>query len=209
MSLNKLKLNPNKTEIILIGSKSKKSKLITSLPDSILGEKIDFNDKVRNLGVIFDSDFSFTQHISSVCKSCFYHIRDLSRIRRHLTLSTATSLANALVSSRLDYCNSLFYRLTEKELARLQRIQNTLCRIVTRISRYSSTSGPMKSLHWLPVKFRILFKINLLTYKALHFGKPIYIKNYLNYYTSARSIRRSNPGLGLLATPNYERCKHP
>ena len=73
-----------------------------------MGNKISPTDKVRNLGVIFDSGFTFSDQVNSIRKSCFYYIRDFARVRRHLSKPTAIALANALVSSRLDYCNSLF-----------------------------------------------------------------------------------------------------
>ena len=186
MNTNKLKLNPDKTEFILIGTKLQRSKLEGFFPTSIMDENLIPSDNVKNLGVIFDSDFSFTKHVSAVAKSCYYHIRDLSRIRRHLSRSTAISLANALVSSRLDYCNSLFYSLSQKQQKRLQNIQNTLCRVITRTSRFSSISHHMKSLHWLPVRSRVLFKLGLLIFKSIHNGIPNYLKQYLKPYFSAR-----------------------
>ena len=90
-------------------------------------------------------------------KQCSNHIRDLARTRRYLSKSVTITLANALVSSLLDYCNSLLYGITSLELQRLQDIQNTLCRIITRTSRYSSVRDHLKLLHWLPVKYRIEF----------------------------------------------------
>ena len=101
----------------------------------ILGNSLTPSLKVKNLVVNFDSCLSFSQHVSLVCKSCYYHIRDFSRIRRIISRSVAITLANALVSSRLDYCNSLLYSLTKKEMGRLQRVQNTLCRITSRLPR--------------------------------------------------------------------------
>ena len=74
------------------------------------------------IGVIFDSDFSFHKHISNICKSCFYHIRDLRRIRRHLPLSTAKTISNSLITSRLDYCNSLINNIAQQDLSKLQRV---------------------------------------------------------------------------------------
>ena len=85
MTANKLKLNPNKTEFILFGTKSQRAKLSGCFPVDICGSKISPTDKVRNLGVIFDSDFSFSKQVVSVCRSCFVGLRDLRRIRRHLT----------------------------------------------------------------------------------------------------------------------------
>ena len=100
--------------------------LIKPIDIFTLGNKISPTDKVRNLGVIFDSGFTFSAQVNSIRKSCFYYIRDFARIRRHLCKSTAITLANALVSSRLDYCNSLLSSISVKDLNRLQGIQNTI-----------------------------------------------------------------------------------
>ena len=105
MKSSKLKLNSDKTEFIIIGTKQQRQKLSNHFPVKLLDNDISPSDSVRNLGVIFDSDFSFHKHVSNICKSCFYHIRDLRRIRRHIPLSTAKTISNALISSRLDYCN--------------------------------------------------------------------------------------------------------
>ena len=78
-------------------------------PIELFGVKTNPAKYARNLGVIFDENFTFHSHISAVCSSLFYHIGDLRRIRRHLDLDSATLLATALVSSCLDYCNSLLY----------------------------------------------------------------------------------------------------
>ena len=90
---SKLKLNSDKTEFIIIGTKQQRHKLSTLFPVKLLYNDITPSDSVRNyLGVIFDSDFSFHKHVSDICKSCFYHIRDLRRIRRHIPLSTAKTI---------------------------------------------------------------------------------------------------------------------
>ena len=77
-------------------------------------------ESARNLGVIFDTNFTFRSHVSVVCSSCFCHMWDLRRIRRHLDLDSAKLLATALVASRLDYCNSLLYGIADIDLTRLQ-----------------------------------------------------------------------------------------
>ena len=111
MSTNKLKLNPDKTEFLLIGNERLRSKYLSLFPIKLLGVETYPAKSARNLGVIFDKNFNFRSHISAICSSCIYHIRDLRRIRRHLDLDSAKLLANALVSSRFDYCNSLFLGL--------------------------------------------------------------------------------------------------
>ena len=96
-------------------------------------------------------------------------MRDLWYIRHHLDLDSAKLLATALVSSRLDYCNSLLYGIADIDLIRLQHVQNQLARLVTKSHPFTCSIPLLRSLHWLPVRFRILFKINLLIYKTLHF----------------------------------------
>ena len=129
MSANKLKLNPEKTEFILIGSQNNHKQLLPYFPINILGNQVSPAQSVRHLGVVFDSNFLFSDHVSQVIKSTRVHARDLHRIRTLLDLNTSVLLANALVSSRLDYCNSLFLSLTDFELRRLQLVQNSLCTI--------------------------------------------------------------------------------
>jgi hypothetical protein len=164
--------------------------------------------KVKNLGVIFDSTLSMSQHISSVCKSSFYHIRDFCRIRRFLSKSVSVTVANALVSSRLDYCNSLFYGITQKQSRRLQAVQNTLCRIVSRLQRNSRISHELKLLHWLPVEFRVKFKLLVMTYKAFHTKQPPYLSSCIKQYSCNRPTRRSDPNKKFLHTPVFNSKFH-
>ena len=101
---------------------------------------------------------------------------DLRRIRQYLTPEVAVLAANALVSSRLDYCNSLFRCLSCFNLHKLQSIQNTLARIVTNHRKYAHVTPILKQLHWLPVKYRCMFKTATLVYKFLHNGCPSYFQ---------------------------------
>ena len=135
------------------------------------------------------------------------HLRaDLYRIRPFLDLNTSVLLANALVSSRLDYCNSLFLSLTDFELRRLQLVQKSLCGVVTRSTKYSHITAQVKKFHWLPVKFKIQFKIGLITYKILNQGQPVYLRELIHPYTSFRNTRRSTPKLKFLHTNTFD-CK--
>ena len=89
MESSKLKLNPDKTDFIIIGTKQQRNRFVNHFPVKLLGSDTFPSDTVHNLGVVFDSDFNFRQHISQVCKSCLYHIHDLHRIRCHISISTA------------------------------------------------------------------------------------------------------------------------
>ena len=130
MFANKLKFNPDKTEFILIDSQ----KTVAPPPHlsiNILGNQVSPAQSVRNLRVVFDSNFNFLNHVSQVIKPTRVHARELYRIHPLLNLNTSVLSANALVSSRLEYCNSLFLSLTDFELRRLQLVQNSLGRVVT------------------------------------------------------------------------------
>ena len=135
MSANLLKLNPDKTEFILVSNKAQAAKLEGYFPVDILGKNVSPTDSVRNLGVIFDSSFSFGKHVKHLWKACFHYLRDFRRIRQHLSLPVAKMVANALVGSCLDYCNSLLYCLRDCDLKNLERIHRILCKIVAPLAR--------------------------------------------------------------------------
>jgi len=200
MTANKLSVNPDKTEYLLITNKKD-----LSAPPLILDSNITLSssDHAKNLGVIFQSDLSLDSYISATVKCCFHHIRDLRRIRSSLTLKSATILANALVHSRLDYCNSLLYGLPKQSLQRLQKVQNCLSRVVKRASLHDHTTPLLKSLHWLPVSYRINYKICLLTYRVLSVSQPTYLLSQLSKRRNSHAIRSSS--FLPLHTPDFSR----
>ena len=132
----------------------------------------------------FDSDFSLSMHVQNVCKSCFVKLHDFRHVRRFLTHDVSVLVANALVSSRLDYCNSLFRSLSKFSLRKLQCIQNSAARIVSNTSRYTRITPVLKKLHWIPVEQRTLFKTATLVYKYRHTGFPRYFAPYISSYSS-------------------------
>ena len=196
MSTKKLKLNPNKTEFLLIGNERQRSKYLSIFPIELLGVETYPEKSARNLGVIFDKKFNFRSHISAICSSCIYHIRDLRRIRRHLDLDSAKLLPNALVSSHLDYCNSPLCGIAETDLTKLQHVLNRLARVVTKSPPFTHSVPLLRSLHWLPVKYRVYFKICLLTYKALQKEQLVYFRSLIAISLPSRSLR-SNRGITL------------
>ena len=141
------------------------------------------------------------KHISSICSTSFYHIRQLRQIRSSLDTNSAIVLANALVSSKLDYCNSLLYDLPEFSLDRLQSVQNALARVVVpSVKRFHNISPTLKTLHWLPIRERIKFKIASLTFKTMLHKQPSYLHELLKSYQSPRPLRSSD--LHLLDVPD-------
>ena len=122
MFKNKLKLNPDKTEFILIANKCHRNKFNSEFPVEILSNSIAPAAHAKNLGVYIDSDLNFQHHIKNTVKICNYFIHDIRCVRKHLNLDASTALANALVSSRLDYCNSLLHSIPKVHLDKLQRV---------------------------------------------------------------------------------------
>ena len=189
MIRNYLKLNQDKTDLVVISSR------FHPMPDighiTVGSECIAPCDSVRNLGVQFDSIFSFEEHIKNICKSSFYHLRNIAKIRKYLSQDTCEILVHAFISSKLDHCNSLLHGLPKYLLARLQAVQNAAARVVTLTPKHDHMTPILINLHWLPVEFRITFKVLLLLYKALHGLAPSYISDLLNFKTYSRSLRSS------------------
>jgi hypothetical protein len=205
MSSNLLSLNQGKTEFLLIGLPVQLSKV--SDPTLLMPSQVTISpaNSARNLGVVFDSELSMTQHISSVSKSCFLSIRDLRRIRNTLDLTTARTIATSLIHTKLDYCNSLFLNLPKSQLGRLQLILNSSARAVSKTPKCSHISPVLKSLHWLKIEQRIEYKINSITYKTLQSQKPGYLHNLLN--TNSNRLTRSSDVITLQRPPVLSRLK--
>ena len=142
---------------------------------------------------------SLAQHSKKLIKNCFFQLRNISKLRQMISRDELETIIHAFVSSRLDYCNGLFTCLSKKELSRLQYVQNSAARLLTRTNRRAHITPILKSLHWLPVSFRINFKILVLTFRALHGQAPEYISVLIQPYSSVRTLRSS--GQNLLMVP--------
>jgi len=189
LSANCLCVNPSKTEYVLVGTWQQCAKINNAALDfnsSILAP----SSSVRSLGVIFDSELNMSKQISAVCSSCHYAIRQLHQVRPSLNFNSSKLLANALVSSKLDFCNSLYYGLPQNQIHRMQLVQNSLARVVCPgISRRDHISPILRSLHWLPVEQRIQYKLLVLSYKTLLYNQPTYLRDLLAPHTSVCSLR--------------------
>ena len=159
MASNFLSLNSSKTEFLLIGltKLAKIDNLSLSMPSNT--SIIEPVASARNLGVIFDSNLSFSDHISYISKTCFAHIRDLRRIRNTLDHTTACTIATSLIHSKLDYCNSLFLNFNCQQTNQPQLICNSAARAVTETPKYNHITPHLKSLHWRKITKRIQYKI--------------------------------------------------
>jgi len=194
-SSRRLQLNPSKTELIWFGSSVNLSRLdSTDTTISIdSATSIQSSQVVRNLGVFFDNELNMRSHISHVSRSCFYQLRRLKSIRRHLGPDVTKCLVCSFILSRLDYCNSLFACLPASTLAPLQRVQNAAARLVLNLKSSDHITTALIELHWLPVKYRISYKICTLVHKSLHNQTPEYLSELFTHISDfpTRSTLRS------------------
>ncbi len=178
MVRNKLKLNDEKTEVIFLGTKTR-LKDISSNGINVGDNNISPAEKIRNLGVIFDRTLSMEEQVKATCKSGFYHIKNLWRIRKFLNAEQANVASNAFITSKLDYGNSLLGGAPKFLTNKLQMVQNAAIRIVTKTGKYDHISDKLREYKWLPIKYRIKYKINMLTWKALRGKAPGYLSEML------------------------------
>uniref|UniRef100_A0A669AZZ0 Reverse transcriptase domain-containing protein n=1 Tax=Oreochromis niloticus TaxID=8128 RepID=A0A669AZZ0_ORENI len=163
MADNFLQLNEEKTEVLVCAPDRHVPNIMNALGPLSTCVK----SSIRNLGVTFDSALTLDVHIKSLVRSCFYHLRNISKLSPLVSHTELEIVIHAFISSRLDYCNSLFTCLNKNSLERLQIVQNAAARLLTKTSKYSHVTPLLIQLHWLPAEFRVHFKILVLTFKAL------------------------------------------
>ena len=189
MTKNKLKVNPDKTEVLIIGTSKQRAKF--NIPSLKVGDceiKIT-NVPVKNLGVIFNDSLSSKDQINYIVRSANYHLRAISRIREYLTDDVAKKCVVSLVLSRLDYCNSFLVGSPSSDLNKMQLVQNYAAKLIYKMRKYDHVTPLLKSLHWLPIKKRIDFKILLTVYKCLNGLAPIYLSELIIKYQPTRNLR--------------------
>lgn len=194
MMINKLALNDKKTEIVHFHSKFPRKIEFERVTELNVGESpITTCNKVRNLGFHFDEFLSLNDHISSICKSVLYSLFKIGRIRKFLDRKNTETLVHALITSRLDFCNSLLHNLKpiNTTLDKLQFLQNSAARLVTRTGLYEHITPILRELHWLPICQRTKFKILLITYKCLNGQAPIYLSELLVKWSPRRQTRQA------------------
>ena len=180
MTRRKLKLNDGKTKIIIRGN-------LRNVSVANFGE-ISFGntplvpcESAKSLGVVFGSLLSFRSHIDSIGKTCNFHIRNLYMIKDFVTGKTLVTLDHSLIISKVAYCNSLFIGLPSVILKKVQSVLNRAVRLIINLPPRVPTTSSLTELLWLLLKAGIEFKICLITFKALKFNQPSYIRELLSF----------------------------
>ena len=190
MIQDKLLMNDGKTKFLVIGTRQQLCEL-QPISISVNNSVISPSPHIKNLGSWLDSNLNMMTHITKVCKACFFHLYNIRRIKKYPSRDNLLILVHAFITSRLDYCNSLFYGLPGKQIAKLQRVQNAVARLVMDVPKYSHITPVLYELHWLPVQARIQFKVLLFAFKAIHDLAPSYIKDLINVKSKSSFNLRS------------------
>ena len=187
MSSNFLNFNEEKTEVMVFGGTS------VTLPQVDLVSLAQYHEPiVNNLGVKVDSDLKFDSQIKAVVKSSFFQLRQLAKIKPVLQRQQFETVIHAFVTTRLDYSNALYMGVSGSSIACLQLVQNAAACLLTGTSKYEHISPILGSLYWLPIHFRIHFKIILFAFKALNRLAPPYLSELPHPYMPSRSLRSAD-----------------
>ena len=122
---------------------------------------------MKNVGVWIDKNLDMNKHVSNIVSHCYKILKDIGRIRKNLEKNHIENLVHAVISTRLDYCNSLLVNIDKENLNKLQKVQNSAARLVLGRGRRESARSAFRELHWLNIEARILFKVLLLVFKAI------------------------------------------
>jgi hypothetical protein len=207
MSLNMLKLNTNKTDLVVFCARQQESPSDVTLRLEDCEVKV--SDNVKNLGVYFDRHMSMEVQVNKTCHNAYINLKTIGKVRNSLSYSACQTVIHSLVMSRIDANNCLLNGVPKKTVSKLQRAQNAAARMLTHTKRTDHITPVLKSIHWLPIEQRIKYKTLLTVYKCLTNCAPTYLKELLTIYVPARSLRSGNHKL--LRTHNTrtkfgERC---
>ena len=204
MTNNYLKLSDTKTEFLVIGCHQQLTKIkIDSI--RVGSTEIKKVSPVRNLGVWFDTSMTMTTHIGKACSKAFFGLYKIKQIRKFLSEKATVTPIHGFVTSHLDYGNSLLYGVPKCQIDRLQKVLNVAARVTQQVPRYSHITPVLHCLHWLPIGFRVNFKIALLVFKGLKGMAPSYLNGMLQPNPTSRySLRSNNENLLIILRT---RCK--
>ena len=206
---NGLVMNNNKSQAIVIHSSSLRTP--TSLTRvNICGQLVETSPVIRDLGFNVDANLTMTSQVANVCRSAYYHLSRIAKIRDSISTTVCKSLIHGLVTSRLDYGNAILHGISDRHMHRLEMVQRSAARIVRQIRRgdRQSMTTILRQLHWLPVRKRIDFKLLVLVHRAIYNGTPEYLAALLRRHTPPRSLRSAGGLLLEVPRVNLERFGH-
>jgi hypothetical protein len=205
---NFLQLNDDKTEFLVIGSPWMLPKVQDVNSVKIGMCDIPKSSSARNIGIYTDRFLDMADHINHVTRSCYLSLHNISHIRKYITVSATKTLVHCLATSKLDHLNSLYYGIPQYSLDKLQLVQNNAARLITYTKKREHITPVLKDLHWLPIEFRIQYKLLVLIYKCVHNLAPSYLVDMIqtyqpSYHMSLRSSTQNKLDVGKARGKKY------
>nr|XP_060621478.1 uncharacterized protein LOC132768982 [Anolis sagrei ordinatus]XP_060621479.1 uncharacterized protein LOC132768982 [Anolis sagrei ordinatus]XP_060621480.1 uncharacterized protein LOC132768982 [Anolis sagrei ordinatus] len=202
MRRNKLKINPDKTEVLLV---DRKPDWGVGWQPVLDGVTLPLKSQVRSLGVLLDSSLTLEAQASAVSGRAFAQLRLVHQLRPYLVKADLAGVVHALVTSRLDYCNVLYIGLPLKMARKFQLVQRAAARMLTGAPYRERSTLLFKELHWLPFIFRSQFKVQVLTYKDLNGLGPAYLRDRISVYEPKCSLCSSGETLLMILPASQAR----
>ncbi len=206
MTINKLKLNPDKTDALIVQTKNNFSSwTVNSIMLNNQGEAVTTSPVVKSLGVLFDEYLNFEEHVDAVVQCCNIHLRNLRVIGSKLNFELKKQLIHCLVFSKLDYCNGLLVDLPDSTIKKLQKVQNSCVRFLFGgkvIRKWDSVTPYLMKAHFLPVRQRIDYKIALTVFKCINNIAPHYLKDCISMKEQPAKCLRTDQDYFLLKVPS-------
>ena len=166
---------------------------MSDLAISVGDTQVSPSSKVRDLVVVFDQYLTFHDHISSICKSTHFHLHSIRIIWNLLPFDATAQLIHVLITTRLNFCNSILYNLPNNRIERLQQMQNQAAHTLKRIPRHNHNTPVLRELHWLKIHGRIIFKIVLFKHNAVNNTAPEYLSKLIGFIVNGTTIRTCAP----------------
>ena len=181
-------MNPDKTEIIMLLPQQLKD--VHTINGCIFSDGAckRFSKFVKNLGFLLDRYLTMYVHVNNVVSVCFKYLSDIGKIRNLLSEKDTKLLVHSVISSRLDYCNSLLYGVNASVINKLQKVQNAAARLISRRKKHDHISDVIHKLHWLRVESRVIFKLLVFIYKCLHEMAPECLVQLIDVKENSRCL---------------------
>jgi hypothetical protein len=204
-----LRLNPNKSVALLIGSNNLRKSIMNTPELYMGGEKIKFDEKAKNLGVIFDVNLNFTSHVNMICQQSYFKLKSLYRHKLALPKDLKLKLVNTLILPKLEYCAPIYYYfLSAGDKYKLQKIQNSCIRFTHCISRREHMTPYYKALSILKMDKHITYLYCTFLHQLITTMVPQYLVNALVKRSSVHkvNIRHDNYTVTKHKTSKFEGC---
>ena len=163
---NKLLLNPDKTKLVVLGSRPLVRKF-EGLHLSLLGKELTPAKPVKDLGVILDPNLTYEDHTTKTVSTCMSRLGQINRVKRVLDMDTLTIVVNCVVFSKLFYCSYVWINTTESNLDKVQKVQNFACRIISGVKKFDYITPVLRVMQWLPIRQQLYYRNAVIAFNCV------------------------------------------